>query len=834
VTRGRPRAAEGSGESLHPPVPAVPGSAPAGRRGPGFSVTADLQAPTGPDLRLLPAAAATWAATWSTPLLSPDAVLPVAALTFAACAAGLAGSRRRKRSAAALVALLAVACAAAGAASSALRLAAIAEPTLAALAADSTRVDAELVVTGDPRRLEAAGGRPMVLVRARAERVEHSERSWSLAAPVLVIAAEEWMPLLPGERVRAEVRLRPPERGGDISAVMLASGPPSRMTGAGAVQSAAGALRAGLRDAASGLPEDERGLLPGLVVGDTSNMPASLEEDFRTAGLTHLTAVSGANVAIVVGAVLFAGRWAGVPLRVAPALAILALLGFLVLARPEPSVLRASSMGLIAIVALATGRRRAGLPSLLAGMLLLLLVDPWLARSYGFVLSVVATGGLLLLAPRWTDVLGRWMPRPVAMAIAVPAAAQAVCSPVLVLLAGEVSLIAVPANLLVAPAVAPATVLGVLAAVTAPVSDPAARGLAWLAAMPIAWIVAVGRRSADVPYAALPWPGGPGGAVLLAALLVIAVLGLRRLLDRPRSEDSSALRSRGGQRLVPGLPSMRVLGAAALAVVVLLRLTSPSRPGWPPPGWVLVACDVGQGDALVLAAADGDGVVIDAGPDPEAVDRCLRDLGIRRVPLLLLTHLHADHVAGVPGVLRGRQVAQLAVNPLDDPPEQGRRVRRWAAEAGLAPVTPGAGQVSAVGELSWEVVWPRRIITGEGSAPNNASLVLLVRAGDLRLLLTGDIEPPAQRAVREVLDGPVDVLKVPHHGSAHQDRGLFEAARPRLAIVSAGADNDYGHPAPPTLALLDSLGAVTVRTDSGGDVAVVGTAGDLRAVVRGR
>jgi competence protein ComEC len=784
----------------------------------------------GLDLRLLPSAAGAWIAAWGTPELPPGLVLGLAAaLALLGCHLGRRavrgtsatprGAAAARRGTAGLVVAVALCSVAGAAAASALRVAAVAEPRVAALAASGASARVELVVTSDPRRLQPKirgdTAEPRVLVRARLERLEARGQLLGLRSPVLVIADERWLRLLPGERVAARASLLSSERGDDVAAVLIARGDVTALGGPGAVQTVAGDLRAGLRKAAGVLPADARGLLPGLVVGDTSAMPASLEDDFRTAGLTHLTAVSGANVAILIGAVLFAGRRVGVPARALPGVSVAALAAFVVLARPEPSVLRASAMGLVGILALATGRRRAGLPSLFAAILVLLLLDPWLARSYGFVLSVIATGALLLLAPRWTDSLQRWLPRPLAAAVAVPAAAQAVCSPVIVLLSAQVSLVAVPANLLVAPAVAPATVLGVLATVTAPISSDAARLLAWLGGLPVRWIVAVGRGGADMPYAATAWPGGLPGALLLAVVLLL-LPGAWRVLRRMPAR------------------SRRAAAAAGVAGVVVLVVPVASRPAWPPPGWVLVACDVGQGDALVLPAGRGSAVVIDAGPDPEAVDRCLRDLGIRRVALLLLTHLHADHVEGTPGVLRGRQVAEVAVGPVAEPPTEWARVRGWARDAGLDPVLATAGEERAVGDLRWKVLWPQRVIRGDGSVPNNASLVLLVEVGGLRLLLTGDVEPAAQRALRRMVETPVDVLKVPHHGSAAQDPQLFAVAAPRLALVSVGAGNDYGHPAPSTLGLLRSAGTAVLRTDLDGDVAVVGSPATLHAVGRGR
>jgi competence protein ComEC len=247
-----------------------------------------------------------------------------------------------------------------------------------------------------------------------------------------------------------------------------------------------------------------------------------------------------------------------------------------------------------------------------------------------------------------------------------------------------------------------------------------------------------------------------------------------------------------------------------------------------------VMCDVGQGDGLVLATTPGRAIVVDTGPEPAAMDRCLHQLGVRTVDLLVLTHDHADHVEGVPGVLHGRRVGQLMLNGLDDPPGEGRRIAAWAAAARIPVRTAAVGSVGHIAGVSWQVLWPAYVIH-EGSAPNNDSVVLLVRSHGLRLLLLGDVETPAARqvdlALKAVAGGPrVDVLKVAHHGSALQDPGLVQDAGAPLALVSVGAGNVYGHPAPSTLRLLKQTGAVVRRTDQDGDIAVISRNGRVSVV----
>jgi competence protein ComEC len=769
----------------------------------------------GPDVRLAGPALSAWLGAFVTTSgwLTGPGMLELVALV--ALVAGLASCRARWAVVAACLALLA------GLAMGQLRWAGLHVDAVDRLARDGATARVTLVVTGDPAtlagRTQGSSRRGADLVSVPARLVSLTARGQLVRArlPMLVLAINAdsvtaWRRLLPGQRVVARVVLRPAEPGEPLAAVALARSPPDLRGRPPLVQRGAGDLRAGLRRAVARLPAGPRGLLPGLVLGDTSRMPGDLVDDFRTAGLTHLVAVSGANVAIVVGFVLLSARWFGVRGRWLPVLGAVATAGFVVLARPQPSVLRAAVMGGVALLAMATGRRRSGLAALGAAVLLLVLVDPWLARSYGFVLSTLATGALVVLAPGWTVALrARGLPAGIAAAVAVPLAAQAVCGPVIAMLAGRVSLVAVLANLLAAPAVAPATVLGVLATMASVLSGHLACWIAAAGALPAWWIVVVAQHSAAAPMASLGWSTSVGAALLLAALTVAASAAVRRLARRPW-----------------------LAGGAAVLLVVALAMAA-STPGWPPRGWLLVVCDVGQGDGLVLSAGRAGVVVVDAGPDPRMMDNCLRRLGVHSVAMVVLSHFHADHVEGLPGVLRGRRVGEIVVGPYGEPAAERARVLSWAAAAQVPVRLVTVGEQVHLGPLRWQVLWPRRVIEGEGSTPNNASIVMLVHSDGVRLLLCGDIEPAAQRALLESwAAGPVDVLKVAHHGSAYQSPELLAALRPRVAVISVGADNDYGHPAPRTLRALHRLGALVRRTDRDGTVAVVGPAARLR-VVRG-
>ncbi|MEZ0072204.1 ComEC/Rec2 family competence protein [Planotetraspora sp. GP83] len=779
-------------------------------------------------------------ASWTTALVLLGCAAVVAALVSGVSVTGAAvvyarGRRRSRREvispgagAVAKLGLAVLACVAATAAVVAFKVHTVSSGPVAELSARGATVTAEVVITDDPRVRPHHGGvtrRDSAVMEAQMVVVATTRTRFVVDVPVVLLGpGDGWRGLLPSQRVRVRGRLGPAEPGELTAAVLLVRGPPEPLSGPSSLQSAAGALRAGLREASDVLPPDERGLLPGLVVGDVSRMDDQVKQDFKTAGLSHLTAVSGANLAFVAGAVLLIARLAGLPLPVRAVVAVAAMLGFAVVARPSPSVLRALVMGTVAAIALGSGRSRDGLAALSATVLGLMLFDPGLARQYGFALSVFATGGILLIAPRWRDRLAMRMPALLAEAIAVPAAAQVAVTPILVLMSGRLDLVAIPANLLAGPAVAPATVLGFAAALLAPLSMGMAQILVRPAGLAVGWIIAVAERAADLPVATADWPGGmPGLGLLVAAAVVGWVI----------------LRGRGRRRVVAAL----VIGGL-LAALIAGPVASP----WPPPGWLMVVCDVGQGDAMALSAGEGKAVVVDTGPEPGPVDRCLHDLDVRKVPLMVLTHPHLDHVGGLTGVLRGRPVGAVVVSPGRVPERESARVS-WELRARRIPewvTPPGTRWRFGAAELTVEltVLAPApgaaREGPGEGAIANNGSVVLLVRWSGATgapigsALLAGDLETEAQAALLHVGVPQVDLLKVPHHGSSRQDPAFLAATRARVALISVGAVNDYGHPSPLTLRRLSWLGMRPYRTDLSGDLAVVAHSVHLAVVPRGK
>jgi len=761
----------------------------------------DEEATPRPDYRLAPPALVAWVTAAGCVGIPPVR----AAVGAAVCLLlGLLSAHRGRHALA-----LTVLAAAAAAMVTGLRVSGNESGPVPALAEQRAVVDVHLTLRSDPV-LRQGRFDDIVIVEAYAEQITGRGERSTLRSPLLVIAEPEWLGLELGSTVHAVGALAPANES-DVAAVFL----PARIVDVVADPAwwwrASSVMRGGVAEGVATTDPDVRALVPALVDGDDSAISTELAEDFRATGLTHLLAVSGTNLTLVVGFLLLLARWCGLGGYASILVGLLGTVGFVLLARPEPSVLRAAAMGLVALVGLGAGGRRRGVRALSVAVLVLVLIDPWLSRSTGFVLSVVATAGILVLAPAWSAALARWLPAPLADAVAVPMAAQIACTPVVAAFSGQVSMVAVGANLLVGPAVGPATVLGLIAGGVSLVWSGAGHLVGHLAALPAGWIVTVARAGASLPGASAEWGSGALAIAVLIGVCAALCLLAPRVLSRPRT-------------------------SAVCLVLVVAYVVHPVSLGWPPRGWVMVACDVGQGDALVLSAGSGTAVVVDTGPDPRLVDRCLDRLGVDTVPLVILSHLHADHVDGLSGVVDGRDVAEIEIGPVVPHTEQYTDVISTAREHAIPVVQAAYGTQRDIGTLSWAVLGPMPGVATpgvSGTAQNNSSLVLTVSTSGVRLLLTGDVEPEAQSALLRW--GPAlsaDVLKVPHHGSAAQDPRFLQAVGARLALICVGSDNDHGHPSAQTINTLEDAGARVERTDTAGDVAVVVRDGQLSVATR--
>lgn len=704
-------------------------------------------------------------------------------------------------------------------------------------------ITGELVAGTDARPASADrfSGEPRYLLEAQLRSFTHAGEHHPARLPVLVIGGEAYADIHLGDTFTTAGTLGASKPGERTAAVLRAARTPDVQPAEG-LPALATDLRTGFAGRAQVLgASDAANLLPGMVLGDRSTAPPDLTKAMQDTGLTHLTAVSGANCSYLLAFVFLMSRLVRLPRGAAAAAALLVLAGFVLVVRPDASVLRAAVMGSIGTAAVLTGRGKVPAALLCLCATVLLAVDPWLSGSYAFILSVCATAGLIFLGPRLTAGLGRFLPQPLAVLTAVPLAAQVACAPVLILLQPNLPAYSLPANIAAAPVVPFVTIAGMAAVLLGYFVPPLDLPFLFGAAAGSGWVAGIARFLAQAPGALLPWLPGPAGAAAMAgaaALLTLGVMRLGRVRHGPdgktvpggqegRSIAVSARAGRGTRRFGAVRGSRTAFWAALAGLVLAVVLAASAlcliQPHAANREWIAAACDVGQGDALAVRTGPEAAIVIDAGPDPPALDACLDRLGIRTVELLVITHVHADHYAGAPAAGDGRTVESLAFSSSE--PGLPAEISELADGFGVRPQRLVKGGHGEHGGVRWNVLWPPAEgspgVSGNdtpgGLTENDASAVLLVRAAGMNLLFTGDLEEDAARQMLrsspELRTGTVHVLKVAHHGARNSGGLLPAELRPPLALISVGKENTYGHPAPETIKSLGLAGSRIARTD---------------------
>lgn len=727
------------------------------------------------DARLVPAAIGAWlaaAAVWfSQPWLIAAAACGCAALIW-----------RRQWQSAGAVALVAMSCACVSA-GFAIGLAAPVQDRVGdtvTLAGTATS-DAAPGVAGPTQglwRVELAVG-SMV----------DGDASSGVRIQVAVWGDESWQDVVRGDHLELRGKLSPasePASGLMWRPVILARAP---ATGADAVVAD---LRKGLREATAHLPERSGVLTRGMVIGDDAGMSTVQRDQLSRAGLTHLTAVSGAHFSILLISITVAMR-AAVRSRRAVALGAAATMGaFVLLVFPEASVVRAATMAAVVCAGLWWGRRAQALPALSVGVLVVTLCDPALALSPGFVMSVLAVASIVLWAPVLAVRFSRYVPTPLAHALGVCVAAQLAVAPVLATIDAAVSPWSLVTNLTVAWCAAPVTIIGLAAVLLAAVWAPAGAAAATVAAW-CAWPVDAAALAVEhAPGSGLTFPVGLWGAAA-AALALVAAVGI-----------TSARRLRAGGAV------------AALVVVMVIPVVPQVVHNLAPmrtPDWRVVVCDVGQGDAMLLRAGENSAVMIDTGSAGAGSVECLRKYKVSHIPLLILTHPHEDHDGAVSEVIAAVQVDAAWVTPTAE--NQG--AAQVLVRAGVSVDAVSAGDAASAGGVTMTVLAP-----GAGSGgleENDASVIIHAHVEGITVLALGDLEIDGQRQLAKTMGNVVvDLVKVAHHGSPTQDEGLASQITARVAAVSVGASNRHGHPAPTTLELYRGSAAVVVTTAECGDL----------------
>lgn len=583
-----------------------------------------------------------------------------------------------------------------------------------------------------------------------------------------------------------------------------------------------GFIRQAFLENLSGPTGDSSGLLAGLAIGDTSKLSELAQDNMKVVSLTHLTAVSGANCAIVIGLVYWILGRLALSRLIKTLISISALVFYVLLVGPEPSVLRAATMAGVVMLGHLLGRKGGATQALAVCVIALLIADPWLATNYGFQLSVLATLGILELAPAMALRLSARMPKWLSLLLAVSISAQLACLPVLLQLQAGLSTYSIPANLLSEPLVAPITVLGIGACLISPIAPWVSSFLSWIASLGAWFILAIAKFFAEAPVATVDWPSGIYGVIggILVLILVVAWM-----------------RSRNGQVRKISALSISILVAAIIGGCSSQQFQASS---WPPKDWSVISCDVGQGDATVIKS-QGLIALIDVGRKPGPIKKCLDRLKVVKIDLLVLTHFDLDHVGGLDGAIESRVVGTAVITSYQDERPAAAITWRKLSTVAVETIEAGAGLSGTFGDFKWQVLSPH-LGAAEAEDSNDGSVTMLFSNAQMVFLGLADLGERGQMRLASessswLGDGFGDVpvvVKVAHHGSRDQYPELYEQLRPQISLFSVGEGNEYGHPTDRSLAMVRIAGSSIFRTDKQGSIAIVATSEGLRAYVSGR
>jgi competence protein ComEC len=563
-------------------------------------------------------------------------------------------------------------------------------------------------------------------------------------------------------------------------------------------------LRAVFLFRAQGVSPDAKALVGGLAIGERDLLSPEMAENMKTLSLTHLVAVSGANLAIVMGVVYLLTAACALSRNTRFVTALLVMVAYVLVVGPESSVLRSATMATFVVIGLWLGRGTKPIISLAWAVIFLLAIDPGLATDFGFSLSALATVGLLTMALPIYNWLSRYMPRLIAIGIAASFSAQLATTPVLLMLQPSIPIYSVLANLIVEPVVAPVTVLGILALILAYPLPVLSSAVSYVASLGTWWITLVATEVSGWPAARVHFVAGPVG-VALAALIVLLSLGLyQQRLSKYRTGIAASL---------VGI----MLFSASWSSADQIRFQVFDGE------WDVVNCDVGQGDALVVRS-QGVVALIDVGREPEPIDKCLDNLQVTKIDLLVITHFDADHAGGIYGALNNRYVETAIISGFADDRPLVSLVETALAQSKVEVLTGFAGMGGKLGELKWRVLAPTAKAT-EAKDSNDASVIVSFTGADYGVLALGDLGDAGQtRLMRNAggvlneLSGMPLLLKVAHHGSADQSTALFRLLSADVAIFSVG-QNPYGHPTKKALDQAALSGSRIVRTDQLGSIA---------------
>lgn len=550
------------------------------------------------------------------------------------------------------------------------------------------------------------------------------------------------------------------------------------------------------------LSGDRAGLMLGILIGDTTGISEDLQDDFGKTGLTHILAVSGLNVGMLLLICLGFLRFLGVKLRLQCLLTTLVIILYTLITRSEPSVLRASIMAIFGLGAWLLGKEKNLMAAISLAALALLIYDPFSLYNVGFQLSFAATLAIIFLNPILEKRLEAVPPR-LRGDLSICLAAQLGVAPLLVYYFNQISLISLLANMLVIPANAPVLTLGIIS-VTASFTWSALSHLVnFIAGLFLSYMIKVTQILASFPGVTLQL-ATPSLLNIGAYYILLGSIMFKLSKPKKRRLDSKIL-----------------IIVLALAVVFIWWQVAK---GLPPKQLTVTYLDVGQADATLIQTMTGENVLIDGGENPDILQSALVSKGVRKIDLIILSHPHADHLGGLTEVVKNYKVGSVLDGGQTHPSPLYEKFLTAVKKQKIPYQLARRGQEFKIGRsLDIFILHPtENFISGTTSDINNNSVVAKISYGKVSFLFTGDIEEEAQFSLLSYGERlKAEILKVPHHGSANGSNMQFlQYVQPEVAIIQVGAGNPFGHPAQSTLGKLKSLGAQIYRTDKDGDVTV--------------
>ncbi|MEM7034421.1 MAG: DNA internalization-related competence protein ComEC/Rec2 [Chloroflexota bacterium] len=573
------------------------------------------------------------------------------------------------------------------------------------------------------------------------------------------------------------------------------------------------------------LPEPQASLLNGILLGIRQGIPQDLYERFNKTGASHVIVISGSNIAIVIALLLLVGQYL-IGKRYAVFLAIVGIILYTILVGADASVTRAAIMGIFYVIAIFFGRQNHSLNGLALATLIMTIQNPFTVWDVGFQLSFLATLGLIVLGTpleqsalafiesRTNTLSTPAIPNLLREAVFITIAAQIMVTPLLLYQFGRLPLIGLLTNLLIVPVQPLIMIFGGLATLGGLIYAPFGQVLGWLVWLPITWTVFIVDWTAAFSWAEIKLPAFP---LWLMALSYLSIgIGVWWLHNPKRSPSFNPV--------IFNLRRSTLFGLGSIFIILVLTWSATQNM---PDGNLHVAfLDIGQGDAIFITTPNGRQMLIDGGPSPAQLGyRLGQEMPFwdRSIDLIINTHSDLDHLGGLVEIIDRYTINSVLIgDTVSDSALHKAWLHQLDAE-NLTPTLTWQNMTFQIDEAVTVTILNPGIASQFEDTPNNRSIVLKLQMGAVSFLLPGDIEAVVERSlVRNDLDLQATVLKSPHHGSQTSSTLPFlQKVNPQLVVISAGADNRFGHPHTSVLDRYQTQGIQILRTDLLGTVELI-------------